>query len=112
MRRLIRQTVRQTRPQPALKINTNPIQLLGACLWPSFLWAGVATALFFSSFDPETLGQIATFQLPLSREAGYSIGFFGFWALGIACSTSTQFLLGQIQITPQKQESHQKTINT
>lgn len=82
----------------SLKLNTPPIQLVGACLWPAFLWAGVATALFFSSFDPETLGDVATFVLPLSRNAGYTIGFFGFWALGITCSVSTQFLLGQIQL--------------
>jgi hypothetical protein len=82
----------------SLKLTIPPLQLLGACLWPAFLWAGVATILFFATFDPTHLGKVATYQLPLSRSTGYTLGFFGFWLLGITCSLSTQFLLGHIQV--------------
>ena len=53
-------------------------------LWPSFLAAGAAEVLFFTLFDP------ADFEL--GRLAAYSIGFFGFWALGAASSALTCFL--------------------
>lgn len=82
-----------------LILTANPLQLIGASLWPAFLWAAVASGLFFSTFDPTLLGDIATFNFALSRPAGYTIGFFGFWLLGITCSLSTQFLLGQIQLS-------------
>ena len=62
-------------------------------LWPSFVFAAVATALFFASFDPVLLGEAATFPMPLSRMAGYTLGFLGFWALGIAAASATLFLL-------------------
>jgi hypothetical protein len=56
-------------------------------LWPSFLVAGAAEVLFFSVFDP------ADFRLfGMSRTAGYSIGFFLFWALAAASSGFTCFL--------------------
>lgn len=53
-------------------------------LWPSFLAAGVAEVLFFTAFDPEAF--------ELGRLAGYSIGFFGFWALAAGSSALTCFL--------------------
>lgn len=59
-------------------------------LWPSFLVACVAEVAFFSVFDP------ADFQifgpLGLSRRAGYSIGFFMFWAIAAGSSALTCFL--------------------
>lgn len=57
---------------------------LGAVTWVSFLGAGVATMLFFATFDPQDLVSIATFPLQLSRVAVYSIGFVLFWVLLIA----------------------------
>jgi hypothetical protein len=60
-------------------------------LWPSFLVAGVAEILFFTIFDPFELhffGEV----LDWSRSAIYTLGFFGFWGLGIASSTFTLFL--------------------
>ncbi len=80
----------------------HPIQLIGAILWPSFVLAGCATAVFFSTFDPPLLGEIATFPMPLSRIAGYSLGFFGFWALSAASSISTLMLLGLITLPTDK----------
>lgn len=62
----------------------NKIQILktvGISLWVSFLSAAVATMLFFATFDPQQLGELATFPMQLSRESGYTIGFFLFWIL-------------------------------
>jgi hypothetical protein len=60
-------------------------------IWPAFLVAGAGTAIFFTMIDPSDLtlfGQPAE----LSRQAVYTVGFFGFWALGIASSALTVFL--------------------
>jgi len=60
-------------------------------IWPAFLMAGVAEMIFFSLFDPS---ELRFFGAPaaLSPEAFYSLGFFGFWGLGIASSALTVFL--------------------
>jgi hypothetical protein len=60
-------------------------------LWPAFLIAGVAEAVFFTVFDPFELHFFGA-PLELSRSAIYTMGFFGFWALGIASSALTVFL--------------------
>ena len=54
---------------------------LGVVLWVSFLFAGIATVLFFATFDPAALAQVATFPMELDRPTGYSVGFFLFWLL-------------------------------
>ena len=56
------------------------IQKVIAVLWPSFLTAGVATILFFTAFDPQTLMAISGYG-QISRLGGYTIGFFMFWFL-------------------------------
>jgi hypothetical protein len=60
-------------------------------IWPAFLVAGVAEIVFFSIFDPF---ELHFFGAPLdwSRQAIYTLGFFGFWGLGIASSALTLFL--------------------
>lgn len=60
-------------------------------IWPAFLVAGVAEIVFFSIFDPF---ELHFFGAPLdwSRQAIYTLGFFGFWGLGIASSTLTLWL--------------------
>lgn len=60
-------------------------------LWPSFLAAGIAEAVFFSIFDPVDL---ALLWAPLgpSRLAAYTQGFFLFWACTAASSGLTLFL--------------------
>ena len=60
-------------------------------LWPSFIVAGVAEAVFFTFFDP---GDLIVFGEPvgLGRTAVYSIGFFAFWAATAASSALTCFL--------------------
>jgi hypothetical protein len=60
-------------------------------VWPSFLVAGVAEFIFFSLFDPIDLHFFGD-ALEISREGMYTMGFFGFWGLGIASSTLTMFL--------------------
>jgi hypothetical protein len=60
-------------------------------LWPAFLVAGVAEAVFFTVFDPFDLHFFGA-PLELSRLGIYTMGFFGFWGLGIASSALTVFL--------------------
>jgi len=71
----------------------NALQLALIIAWPAFVLAGVATVLFFATFDPVALGEAATFPMPLSRMAGYTVGFLLFWALGVATATGSVLLL-------------------
>lgn len=59
-------------------------------LWPSFLVAGIAEAVFFTVIDPQ---ELYLFGAPVkySLTATYSIGFFGFWLVGAASSLLTLF---------------------
>lgn len=59
-------------------------------LWPSFVFGGVGTVLFFSLLDPVDLRFVGPFEL--GRRAGYTIGFFFFWALAAGSSWLTCFL--------------------
>ena len=62
-------------------------------LWPSFVSAVLATAAFFSQVDPHVL-HLATFpEWPISRELGYPLGFFMFWAVTTLSSLFTLILL-------------------
>lgn len=49
--------------------------------WTSFLMACAASAVFFAMVDPEVLSGTTTPGWEISRQAGYAIGFFGFWLL-------------------------------
>jgi hypothetical protein len=60
-------------------------------IWPAFIVAAVAESVFFTVFDPFDLHFFGT-PLELSREAMYTLGFFGFWGLGIASSALTVLL--------------------
>jgi len=60
-------------------------------IWPAFLVAAVAELIFFSVFDPFDLHFFGA-PLEMSRQSIYTMGFFGFWALGIASSALTVFL--------------------
>ena len=63
-----------------------------ACvIWPAFVVAACAELVFFAVFDPFELHFFGA-PLELSRMAIYTMGFFGFWALGIASSTLTVML--------------------
>jgi hypothetical protein len=59
-------------------------------LWPAFIIAGAAEAVFFTVFDPRELSFFGE-PLALGRVAAYSIGFFLFWALAGASSALTCF---------------------
>jgi hypothetical protein len=71
----------------------SPSQKLGAILWPSFFAAGVATMVCFAFFDPVELIALATPGHSISREAGYTLGFFLFWLATCASSMFTWILL-------------------
>ena len=60
-------------------------------LWPSFIVAGIAEALFFTLVDPQ---ELYLFGEPVhwSRTAVYSVGFFAFWAICAASSLFTWIL--------------------
>lgn len=71
------------------------IRAFGIVLWPSFLTAGLATMVFFASIDPLTLRAQTLPDWEISREAGYTIGFFMFWIVCAASSALTLFLAGE-----------------
>ena len=68
-------------------------QRVGAILWPSFFAAGICTMVFFAFVDPLALRDLTFPALPLSREAGYTVGFFMFWIATAASSLFTWILL-------------------
>ncbi len=61
-------------------------------LWLSFLVAVLAEGCFFSTFDPEDLLHL-TQRLDWSPLAGYTVGFFFFWAFSAMASALTYFLI-------------------
>jgi len=69
------------------------IQQIGAILWPSFIAAGMATVVFFAFVDPLRLRDITFPSQEISRELGYTVGFFMFWAVTAAASAVTWYLL-------------------
>jgi hypothetical protein len=68
-----------------------------AVLWPSFLVAGAATGVFFSLFDPQEFWLLGE-HLEISRLGAYTIGFFGFWGVGIASSALSVLLAAAPQV--------------
>ncbi len=65
-------------------------RLLLCILWPSFLMAGVGSAIVFAFIDPL---DVAIFgYLRPDREWLYALGFFLFWAVGACASALTQFM--------------------
>jgi len=69
------------------------LRRFGAVAWPSFFAAGVASVVFFAIVDPSELADITWPHLAISREFGYSIGFFMFWACTLGSSAFTALLL-------------------
>ena len=59
-------------------------------LWLSFLMAGMATGVFFSSIDPLELKYCVSFP-EVSRTGAYTVGFFLFWILTSASSLLAVF---------------------
>ena len=59
--------------------------------WPAFLAACLLEALVFSAVDPSEVhwpGQ----TLQPSRQAVYTVAFFSFWAIAMACSSLVVWL--------------------
>jgi len=71
------------------------VQRVGAILWPSFFVAGVVTMVFFAYIDPMALRDITFPSLRLSRELGYTLGFFLIWLATASSSLFTWILLRQ-----------------
>ena len=68
-------------------------QRIGAIAWPSFFAAAVATMVFFAFVDPLALRDITLPGLAITRQAGYTIAFFLFWAATAGSSLFTWILL-------------------
>lgn len=69
-----------------------PLQRVISVLWLSFLTAGIATGVFFSTIDPMELKYCVDFP-EVSRTAAYSIGFFLFWLLSGGTSLLAVYLI-------------------
>ena len=74
-----------------MRLDANLMRRMMWVVWPAFLVAAVAETIFFTLFDPFDLHFFGA-PLEMSREAIYTLGFFGFWALGVASSALTVFL--------------------
>lgn len=66
---------------------------IGAVVWPSFFAAGVATMVFFAIVDPLELAQITWPRIDITRQAGYTIGFFMFWLCTFSACLFTSLLI-------------------
>lgn len=63
-------------------------------LWPSFMAAALASLLFFAAVDPQVLRDAGPRIFnDLSREAGYALGFFFFWAIAALASALSVYLV-------------------
>jgi hypothetical protein len=60
-------------------------------LWPSFLVAGVAEAVFFTLVDPADLHLFGG-PVALGALSAYTVGFFLFWVFAAASSALTCYL--------------------
>lgn len=86
---------------PATVRDTPALARWGAVAWPSFFAACIATVVFFGLVDPVELAETAWPHVALSRELGYSIGFFGFWLCTFSSSLFSAVLLGHF-FTPRR----------
>lgn len=61
-------------------------------LWPAFIAAGIAEAVFFTLIDPRQLYLLGQ-PVELSATATYSFGFLLFWLLCVGSSLMTYFMM-------------------
>lgn len=66
---------------------------IGAIAWPSFFAAGVATMVFFAIVDPIELARMTWPGFEISRQAGYTLGFFMFWLCTASACLFTAILI-------------------
>ena len=78
-------------------------------LWPSFLAAILAEGSFFSLFDPHALFNFGD-RFALSPIAGYSIGFFFFWADCALASLLTFYLIVPPNV-PSHRRAHEMAVD-
>jgi hypothetical protein len=64
-------------------------------LWPAFVAAGVLELLVFAHVDPADVHTVAGAPLELSRQAVYTLSFFGFWAVSAAAAAVSCWLGGR-----------------
>ena len=69
---------------------------LAVVVWVSFIVAAVQTMAFFAAFEPELLGQLATFSVDVTAMEGYSFGFLFFWLFNLI----TAFVVGIAMVLP------------
>lgn len=65
------------------------IKAWGLVLWPSFLAACVLEVLVFAMVDPAGLhwpGHVGSMSGSPSDQAAYTVAFFAFWLVCMACS--------------------------
>lgn len=67
------------------------MRLIISVVWPSYLIAVLAAALFFVAFDPADFIGPAAGPAEALRINVYSIGFFLFWALALMSSLLTHY---------------------
>jgi hypothetical protein len=66
-------------------------------LWCSFLAAGAGSIFFFAAVDPLMLRDGGPQRFAdLSREAGYALGFFFFWALAASAASLTMYMVRSV----------------
>ena len=84
-----------SRPPAAIRGLDPPsrVQSIGAIGWPSFFTACVMTMVFFAFVDPLQLRDITFPETRISRELGYTVAFFMFWAATASSSLFTWILL-------------------
>ena len=61
-------------------------------LWPAFVAAGVLELLVFAHVDPADVHTVAGGPVELSRQAVYTLSFFGFWAVTAAAAAVSGWL--------------------
>tara|TARA_R110002167_G_scaffold180956_7_gene381171 strand:- start:233 stop:550 length:318 start_codon:yes stop_codon:yes gene_type:complete len=66
---------------------------IGVMAWITFMFAGIASVLFFATFDPTSLGKLATFTVNWSAQAIYTVGFLLFWLFGFITTSTSVILL-------------------
>jgi hypothetical protein len=81
-------------PRESFNDDAGPrIRRVGAVVWPSFFSACVCTVVFFAFIDPLELRDITFPDLVISRQLGYTLGFFVFWLATASSSLFTWILL-------------------
>jgi hypothetical protein len=61
-------------------------------LWPAFVAAAVLELLVFAHVDPADVHTLAGAPVELSRQAVYTLSFFGFWAVTAAAAAVSCWL--------------------